>query len=155
MIIFFIHRRDFLYCNVRTCLYVFQTFCAGCGGCQAHCFEEESPPTQQFLARLCALTWSDRRRLWRKKTGNLTGNAPKNRLAPKRKLIFQPSFFRGELLNFGDVSDSLTETWSMTYIAGGFLQMSLFKKYSKSSWVPWSYAITGKYVFFIDCNHNK
>lgn len=56
MIIFFIHRRDFLYFNVRKLfIFFFQTFCAGCGGCQAHCFEEESSPTQQFLARLCAL----------------------------------------------------------------------------------------------------
>ena len=32
---------------------------------------------------------------------------PKNRPGPKRKLIFQPSFFRGELLNFGGVVGGL------------------------------------------------
>ena len=35
---------------------------------------------------------------------NLTANAPENRPKPKRKLVFQPSFFRGELLNFGGVN---------------------------------------------------
>ena len=141
MIIFFIHRRDFLYFNVRK-LFIFfsKRFVQGVGVARLIASKKKvRPHSSSWQGCVPWLPWRagcvshelmiGSPRLWsipRKfniapKIGN-----------PKRKLIFQPSFFRGELLDFGGVSDSLTETWSMTYIAGGFLQMSLFKKNTPS-----------------------
>ena len=49
----------------------------------------------------------------------------KNRLAAKRRLIFQPSFFRGELLNFGGVvvlsSTNFVGCWGNDFATDFFL----------------------------------